>query len=304
MRLTAVLTSLVLFLCLAGATKACERPTARPRIAVVSAFPPEWQAIKAMVEHPRSCRINGAEFLTGRIEGHRVVVFLSGISMVNAAMTTQLALDRFNIDRFVFSGVAGGADPGLGVGDVAVPERWGEYLEIGMGRETPTGFTKPPFLHDNPFPNYGMIFPNTVMVGNATHPVGPKFWFDADPAMLAIARDAAETAKLGTCTARGECLDRQPKVVVGGNGVSGSAFVDNAKFREFAFSTFQARVLDMESAALAHVAYVNDKPFIVFRSLSDLAGGGASPNQIRTFMDLASGNSAELVRLFLKKLPR
>ena len=60
----------------------------------------------------------------------------------------------------------------------------------------------------------------------------------------------------------------------------------------------------MESAALAHVAYVNDKPFIVFRSLSDLAGGGASPNQIRTFMDLASGNSAELVRLFLKKLPR
>ena len=31
----------------------------------------------------------------------------------------------------------------------------------------------------------------------------------------------------------------------------------------------------MESAAVAHVAYANRVPFIAFRSLSDLAGGGS-----------------------------
>jgi adenosylhomocysteine nucleosidase len=40
-----------------------------------------------------------------------VVLFLSGISMTNAAMTTQLALDRFKVSHVVVSGIAGGVNP-------------------------------------------------------------------------------------------------------------------------------------------------------------------------------------------------
>ena len=43
------------------------------------------------------------------------------------------------------------------------------------------------------------------------------------------------------------------------------SFVDNAAFRQFVFDTFDARVLDMESAAVPHVAYANEIPFIAFR---------------------------------------
>ena len=60
---------------------------------------------------------------------------------------------------------------------------------------------------------------------------------------------------------------------------------------------------DMESAAAARVAYANDKPFIVFRSLSDLAGGGDGENEIGTFLQLASDTSAAVVRAFLTSLP-
>jgi adenosylhomocysteine nucleosidase len=49
-------------------------------------------------------------------------------------------------------------------------------------------------------------------------------------------------------------------VVLGGNGVSGQAFVDNAGFREYTYRTFQANVLDMETAAMAHVAYATACP--------------------------------------------
>jgi adenosylhomocysteine nucleosidase len=278
----------------------CKPHDAAPRIAVVSAFAPEWNALKGMVRNEQACTINGSAFVTGVIEGRPVVLFMSGISMVNAAMTTQLALDRFNITGLVFSGIAGGADPALSIGDVVVPERWGEYLESSFARDTPTGMQPAHYGEEPYFPGFGMIFPNGVKVGNADEPARYRFWFEADPKMLAVAKRAALTAKLTGCTAPGQCLAHAPQVVVGGSGVSGSSFVDNAKFREYVFITFQARVMDMESAALAHVAYANKKPFIVFRSLSDLAGGGEGANQMHTFMDLASNNSAELVRVFLQ----
>ena len=92
-------------------------------------------------------------------------------------------------------------------------------------------------------------------------------------------------------------------MIVGGNGVSGPAFVDNAAYREYLAAVYSARVVDMESAAVAQVAFANQVPFIVFRSLSDLAGGGVGTNTILTFMGLAADNSAHLVRAFVAALP-
>jgi adenosylhomocysteine nucleosidase len=51
------------------------------------------------------------------------------------------------------------------------------------------------------------------------------------------------------------------------------------------------------------VAYANATPAIVFRSLSDLAGGDADANRMETFMHLASINSAKVVRAYLAALP-
>ena len=88
-----------------------------------------------------------------------------------------------------------------------------------------------------------------------------------------------------------------------GNGVSGQAFVDNKAFREYAFATFQANVLDMETAATAMVAHSNGVPYIAFRSLSDLAGGGEGENEMGTFMHLAAANSAQVLVAFLTAWP-
>ncbi len=75
--------------------------------------------------------------------------------------------------------------------------------------------------------------------------------------------------------------------------------MDNKAFREYTHRTFDANVLDMESAAVAMVAYSNDVPFIAFRSLSDLAGGGEGENEMGTFMGLAADNSAKVLLAFL-----
>ena len=84
-----------------------------PRIAVVSAFAPELAILQGELEGASPQSVNGVAFTTGTLEGRDVVLFLSGISVVNAAMSVQLALDHFAIERIVFSGIAGGVDPGL-----------------------------------------------------------------------------------------------------------------------------------------------------------------------------------------------
>ncbi|CAN7337994.1 5'-methylthioadenosine/S-adenosylhomocysteine nucleosidase [Caulobacter sp. LjRoot300] len=272
-----------------------------PRTAVISAFPPELAALEAATVDKHEYAAAGTRFVTGTLEGKPVVLFLSGISMVNAAMTTQGALDRFRIERIVFSGVAGGADPALEVGDVVAPERWVQSSEMAYAREIPGGFAPTPGLTDGRT-NFGMMYPRAVTVTRDDGKSEDLKDFPVDPALLDLARRSVEGLTLKRCAAD-QCLAKPPKVVVGGVGGSGPVFVDNAAFRQYAHDVFGARVLDMESAAVAQVAYVNRTPFIAFRSLSDLAGGDPAGNQFPVFLKFAAENSATVVRAFVKALP-
>ena len=283
--------------------QAHDRKDETPRVAVVSAFAPEMAILRQELTEASEHSLNGVVFATGTLEGQQVVLFLSGISVVNAAMTVQLALDHFSVERIVFSGIAGGVDPGLNIGDVVIAERWGQYLEMLFAREVDDGWATIPFF-EYPYANFGMMFPRSVTVlrSDAGEPE-TRFWFPADEAMLAGARRAAADVTLSHCTAEDRCLDEIPRIAVGGSGVSGSAFIDNAAFRTWAFKTFGARVLDMESAAVAHVAYANDVPFIAVRSLADLAGGGVGANQMEIFLNLAAFNATEVVKALLRGMP-
>lgn len=259
--------------------------------------------MKAEMTESRTETLADATYIVGRLRNHDVVLFRSGVSLVNAAMTTQAALDHFQIRRIVFSGIAGGINPALAAGDVVVPEHWSEYLESVFARRIRGGYTVPSWLGKT-LPNYGMIFPYAVEIAHpGQEQPERRFWFDADPRLVELARTVAAGTRLRQCTEAGKCLPREPRVLVGGNGVSGPSFVDNAAFRQWIHRTFRANVVDNESAAVAHVAYANHVPFIVFRSLSDLAGGDAGDNTMATFESLASDNSAALVLTFLGALP-
>jgi adenosylhomocysteine nucleosidase len=273
------------------------------RTAILCAFEPEWTALVGLVKHPHTSTVEGVRVVSGTLEGQSVVLMLSGVSMVNAALTTQFLIDHFPIKRIVFSGIAGGIDPALSIGDVIVPERWVESMELTLARATPDGFKAPAWMPGmTGLPGYGMMLPRGVRVGSAHHPEEYRDAFDVDPGLFALARSAVGGLALKNCTAARACLDNAPKVVIGGTGVSAPAFVDNKEYREYLYATFHAGVTDMESAAVAQVAFRNEIPFIVFRSVSDLAGGDASTNQMNTFMQLAADNSASVVAAFLRAL--
>ncbi len=270
----------------------------------MSAFDTELVALRAAATITETRVVNGRTWFLGTLGGHDVVLLPSGVSMVTAAMTTQALLDRIPIRAIVFSGIAGGWNPGLYVGDVTVPAQWGNYQENVFARETPSGFAPSRVTTD--FPGFGMMFTQGTSVtvpGAPADSLARRFWFPADTLALRIAREVAARVPLARCTTDGSCLPHQPRVVVGGNGVSGPTFVDNAAYREWSWRTFRADALDMETAAVAVVAHENHVPYVAFRSLSDLAGGEAGPNVARTFGRLAAANSAAVVIEFLRAYP-
>ncbi|MGV3768445.1 MAG: 5'-methylthioadenosine/S-adenosylhomocysteine nucleosidase [Sphingobium phenoxybenzoativorans] len=275
------------------------------RTAIMIAFPPERAALEGAIADRRDETVNGKIIVTGTLAGKPVILMESGVSMVNAAMNAQLLIDRFAVSRILFSGIAGGVDPSLHIGDVVIPDSWGQYLEVLMARETADGFAPVAALTDGGRPNYGMMHPRLVTTSStATGPV-TRASFSVDPTLLALASKVAGEIRLNRCAAAAveQCLDRKPAIVVGGQGISGPAFVDNAAYRSYLFDTYHARVLDMESAAVAQVAFANGVPFLGFRSLSDLAGGDTEANQMHAFMALASANSAAVVTAFVAALP-
>lgn len=277
-------------------------PEPLPRIAVATAYGPELAALLPLLEDPTEYELNGVSFWTGNLGSQPVVLFKTGVSVVNATMNTQLLLDHFNVSHILVSGVAGGLDPDLSIGDVTVPDRWAKFDEATYLRETAPGtYTAPPGL-EPVVPPYSFIGTRGARIANASDPApAPRLWFEADPGLVAIAKDAAAHVSLEQCDSNGLCLPEVPEVVTGGSGVTGSIFMDNRDFREYLHSAFGADVVEMETAAIAMVSYANGVPYIAFRSLSDLAGGGqANENEIRAFERLAARNSAAFVLAYLE----
>lgn len=271
-----------------------------PRIAVLGAMASELTALRKALTEPAEHGVAGAAFTTGMLAGKAVVLVGCGVSMVNAAMTAQRTLDLFNVTHVVVSGCAGGVDPELKVGDVFVASQWGQYLEVVMGREGPSGF-EPASGIPSGYGNFGMMFPKPVMVTGPDGATERRFWFPAAPAMLAAARKLSAAIVLSKGAGAAQ-LDKAPKVVVGGNGVSGAAFVSNTELRDYVFATFEAGVLDCESAAVAHVAWCNAKPFVAVRGLSSLAGAGDGDKLYTAFNQLASDNAALVTMGILRAL--
>ena len=66
-----------------------------PRFGIVSAFGNEAELLVAKTVDRREYRINGNVFTTGVLDGNPTVIVLTGQSIENATMITQLLIDHF-----------------------------------------------------------------------------------------------------------------------------------------------------------------------------------------------------------------
>lgn len=71
--------------------------------------------------------ISSVKFYKGTIGGAEVVVAEAGVGKVNAAVTAQTMILKYNTDRIINIGVAGGLNKNLAIGDVVVAEKCAEH---------------------------------------------------------------------------------------------------------------------------------------------------------------------------------
>jgi adenosylhomocysteine nucleosidase len=272
----------VLFFLVIGLAASTFQLRAENLYAICGAYPPEMTALKAEFEISEAngwqrTVIKGIEFWRGTSSGKAVLLFRTGMSPVNAAYQLQVALDRFPITHILFGGVAGGIDPSLDVGDIVIPAQWAYHDEAAYLNEDPAKpgeYLVPDYLKPK-LENFGMVFPDSVAgIREGQESFEDQPFFPADPELLAVARRVAPS--LPKFTHGGRTIT----VNIGDNGVAGTVFLDNAKYREWVFRVWKARCLDMESTALAHVAWANHIPILIVRGLSDLAGGQHGKNPI------------------------
>lgn len=283
--------------------------------AIVAAYEPEINAINkafSQLEHAKITKtvtFKGVQYQLGTYKDEPIVIFTTGISVPNAAMTMQMALDYFPIDKVVMMGIAGAVTPEFEPGDIAIPERWyfhdesvyvnpnpeqaGEYILPDYYQNALTGYKKREQTDKNApaYENYGMIHPEEMAIIKQGWDKPKQMpYFTATPELIAMTKQALESIPPIKMPS-----GHPIKVKVGGNGVTGSVFLDNAEYRKWLQRVFNAQVTEMESAAVAQVCFVNDVDWVVIRSVSDLAGGQQGKNVENVFDGIASGTGTKLM---------
>ncbi len=283
--------------------------------AIVAAYAPEINAINqafaqlADAKIEQTLSIKGVKYQLGHYKNEPVVIFTTGISVPNAAMTMQMALDYFPIERVVMMGIAGAVNPNFQPGDIAVPARWyfhDESVYVNPDNSANNQFILPDYYqkaldsylqrqHQDPhspaYKNFGFIHPEEMSVVKQGWDKPKQMpYFSASKQLLKLTQQAIK--------AIGPIQMPSGKVIqikVGGNGVTGSVFVDNAAYRLWLQQVYRAQVTEMESAAVGQVCFVNEIDWLIIRSISDLAGAQQGKNAENVFDAIASGTATKLL---------
>ena len=86
-----------------------------------------------------------------------------------------------------------------------------------------------------------------------------------------------------------------------GRIASGDQFIASQDVKDRIVANFDAWAVEMEGAAIAHAAYLNNVPFLVIRAISDKADGSAQMDY-PTFEAQAAQHSLKLTLRILKDI--
>lgn len=87
---------------------------------IITAMQEEKQEIENIMENIEKIEIYNLSFIKGEINNSKVVLVESGVGKVNAARTTQILIDNFNIEAVINVGSAGAANNKLNIGDIVI----------------------------------------------------------------------------------------------------------------------------------------------------------------------------------------
>ncbi len=249
-------------------------------IGLICAIPQELLELRAALDHDQRVEIGGFAFDLGRLGEHAVVLAEAGIGKVNTAAVATLLAARFHARILVFSGVAGGLDPELAIGDVVIAAK---------ALQHDCGVIENQRLH--PYQAGHIPF------FNPTRELG----YDVDPDLLAVVQARLEGLSLPPLSAAAAGGEARRPGLVYGTVLTGDQFIHCEATRKRLHQEFRAQAVAMEGGALAQAARRLGLPWLEIRALSDLAGA-ESRFDFAAFVDEVAASSAIILRRLLPVL--
>lgn len=243
------------------------RTSAKMKIGIIGAMEVEVQTLVAFMKEcggVREQNHSALKFYEGNVYGVNVVVVKSGIGKVNAAICTEVLISTFDVTHVINTGIAGALQKGLRVFDVVV--------------------SKDALYHDVDVTGFGYA-PCVI-------PQMKESCFKADEMLIALAEkafDEAEELKNHSC--------------VVGRVATGDQFVSSVELKNKIAGLCNPSCVEMEGAAIAHACFLRDVPFVIIRTMSDMAEEGEE-SVYKFNEEMASKMSANLVREMIKELAK
>lgn len=231
------------------------------KIGILGAMEPEVKSLYEKLENSCIKKIGSITFYEGTLFNKSIVIVKCGIGKVNASLCTQLLISNFNITHLVNTGIAGSMAEGLGIFDFVLSQS--------------------AFYHDVNVTAFG------YKLGQIP---GMDLEFKSDEKLLNTAKIAFELSQ----------ISKEHKMIIG-KIASGDQFISGGEQKAFIKKTFNPACVEMEGAAIAHTAIMNNIPFLIIRCMSDMADDNIK--SVYNFNeDEAAKISASFVKDFIKEL--
>lgn len=210
------------------------------KIGIIGAMKEEIALFLEHMEQVETTERAQIQFLEGLLHNQRVVLCKSGVGKVNAAVTTQILIDAYEVDSIIFTGVAGALHPELNVGDIVISSELMQHdmdvTALGFPRGTIPYEDTSVFVSDERLKQAALdasneLFPGRVLVGRVLS--GDQFIASRDiVAKLYSELQGACTEMEGAAVAQVCSMNRIPQVVIRSmsDKADGSAEVNFAQF--------------------------------------------------------------------------
>jgi adenosylhomocysteine nucleosidase len=248
-------------------------------IGILCAIPQELVHLRDVLAGERAETVAGLRFDRGSLDGHEVVLVGAGIGKVNTALTATLLADRFACRMIVISGVAGGLDPALHIGDVVIADRTVQH-DAGV-------------MEDERLATYQA---GHVPFFNPTDRLG----YAVDAALLDRLRERLDGFVLPPLSRAAGGAGTAPRIAFG-TILSGDQYIHCEATRERLHRKLGGHAVEMEGGALGQVCEAFGLPWLDIRALSDLAGK-ESRFDFAAFVHEVAASSASILRRVLPVL--
>lgn len=248
--------------------------------AILSALAQEQRGLIDQLSNPVKISRAGRDFWRGELHGCNVVLALSKIGKVAAATTATTLIEAFEVDRIVFTGVAGGVGSGVQVGDVVVAEA---FVQHDMDASP--------------------IFPRYHV------PLYGRAHFACDALLTAMLLEAAHAGLTEATGQFDQYKQAKGAAVHAGLIASGDRFVSSAVesrgLQEALLGAgFTPLAVEMEGAAVAQVCFDYGVPFAAVRTISDRADDQAHVDFSTFVTEVASRYALAIIQNLMPLLQK